>query len=90
MKTVNCPSRDRGGVSGAARFRRAGCWVPLPGMSTERDLEKRAETRAELLPEEATAGSEDSVHQAQEILRESDERTENPQPQERRRPQDTA
>ena len=34
--------------------------------------------RAELLPEEDAAGSDDPTRQAEEILRDSDERTEHP------------
>jgi hypothetical protein len=39
----------------------------------------RVASRAELLPEEQAAGSEDPQHQAEEILQESDERTEHPE-----------
>jgi hypothetical protein len=39
----------------------------------------RVETRAELLPEEETAGSDDPHAQAEAILEESDERTEDPE-----------
>jgi hypothetical protein len=38
----------------------------------------RIETRAELLPEEQAAGSDDPEAQAAAILEESDERTEDP------------
>jgi hypothetical protein len=41
--------------------------------------EDRIQERAELLPEEATAGSDDPEAQAQAILEESDERTDHPQ-----------
>jgi hypothetical protein len=41
--------------------------------------EDRIQERAELLPEESTAGSEDPEAQAQAILEESDERTDHPQ-----------
>jgi hypothetical protein len=41
--------------------------------------ESRVERRAELLPEEETAGSEDRAQQARAILEESDERTDHPQ-----------
>lgn len=41
--------------------------------------EDRIASRAELLPEEAAAGSEDPQHQAEQILKESDERTEHPE-----------
>lgn len=40
--------------------------------------EERIATRAELLPEEDEAGSDDPTHQAEEILRDSDERTAHP------------
>ena len=46
---------------------------------TEHPVDDRVTTRAELLPEERTAGSEDPEHQAEEILEESDERTLDPQ-----------
>ncbi len=39
----------------------------------------RVERRAELLPEEQAAGSEDPTAQAEAILAESDERTEDPE-----------
>lgn len=39
----------------------------------------RIDTRAELLPEEARAGSEDPEAQAEAILADSDERTEDPE-----------
>ena len=39
----------------------------------------RVESRAELLPEEQAAGSEDPTAQAEAILAESDERTEDPE-----------
>ena len=39
----------------------------------------RIETRAELLPEEQEAGSDDPEAQAAAILEESDERTEDPE-----------
>lgn len=41
--------------------------------------EERIEDRAHLLPEEEAAGSDDPHDQAEEILRESDERTEHPE-----------
>jgi len=46
---------------------------------TERPDDDRVSTRAELLPEEEAAGSEDPRHQAEEILRDSDERTQHPE-----------
>ncbi len=45
---------------------------------TDRDRE-RVETRADLLPEEKTAGSEDPEAQAEAILADSDERTDDPE-----------
>jgi hypothetical protein len=50
-----------------------------PADSTESDDEMRIARRAELLPEEEAAGSDDPHHQAEEILHESDERTEHPE-----------
>jgi hypothetical protein len=41
--------------------------------------EDRVARRAELLPEEQEAGSDDPTRQAEEILRESDERTDHPE-----------
>lgn len=41
--------------------------------------ESRIDTRAELLPEEQEAGSDDPHAQAEAILEESDERTEAPE-----------
>lgn len=46
---------------------------------TESDDETRIERRAELLPEEAAAGSDDPDEQARTILEESDDRTEQPE-----------
>ncbi|MBK1787013.1 hypothetical protein [Prauserella cavernicola] len=43
------------------------------------DVEHRADTRAELLPEEEAAGSADPEAQAREVLRDSDLRTEVPE-----------
>ena len=45
----------------------------------EGDDESRVETRAELLPEEEAAGSDDAEAQAAAILAESDARTEDPE-----------
>ena len=45
---------------------------------TDRDAE-RVETRAELLPEERTAGSDAPRAQAEAVLEESDRRTEDPE-----------
>ncbi|WP_166639816.1 hypothetical protein [Amycolatopsis sp. SID8362] len=50
----------------------------------------RTETRAELLPEEQAVDSEDPEGQAREVLRDSDRRTEQPEPTMRRRPEETA
>jgi hypothetical protein len=41
--------------------------------------ESRIERRADLLPEELTAGSDDAEAQAEAILEESDERTDHPE-----------
>ena len=46
---------------------------------TENPDEERIDRRAELLPEEETAGSEDPHEQAEQILRESDERIDDPE-----------
>jgi hypothetical protein len=46
---------------------------------TESEDEARIDRRAELLPEENAAGSEDPHEQASAILAESDERTEDPE-----------
>lgn len=48
------------------------------GMSQTPD-EERVDSRSELLPEEEVAGSDDPHDQAEQILRESDERTEHPE-----------
>lgn len=42
-------------------------------------IQDRAESRAQLLPEERTSGSADAEAQAREILRDSDVRTEIPE-----------
>ena len=42
------------------------------------DRDPRVESRAELLPEEQVAGSEDAEAQAEAILEESEERTDDP------------
>lgn len=50
------------------------------GRKMSQEPEKdRIDTRAELLPEEQAAGSEDPEAQARAILEESDERTEDPE-----------
>ncbi|HET7398112.1 MAG TPA: hypothetical protein VFJ94_06285 [Intrasporangium sp.] len=46
---------------------------------TEAPDESRIEHRAELLPEELAAGTEDAEEQARVILEESDDRTEHPE-----------
>lgn len=46
---------------------------------TESPDEDRIDHRANLLPEELAAGSEDPQEQAKVILEESDERTEHPE-----------
>jgi hypothetical protein len=50
-----------------------------PDASTGSADADRIARRAELLPEEASAGSDDPQHQAEEILQESDERTDHPE-----------
>lgn len=54
------------------------------------NIPERGETRAELLPEEQAADSADPDAQAREVLRDSDRRTEDPEPTMRRRPEETA
>lgn len=46
---------------------------------TETPDEARVESRAELLPEETAAGSDEPLDQARAILEESDERTADPE-----------
>ena len=46
---------------------------------TESADEARIESRADLLPEETTVGSDDPEAQAEAILEESDERTDHPE-----------
>jgi len=46
---------------------------------TESADEERIQERAELLPEETTAGSDDPEAQAEAILEESDDRTDHPE-----------
>ena len=54
------------------------------------EMAGRAETRAELLPEEQAVGSADPEDQAREVLRDSDRRTEHPEATlGRRRPEET-
>jgi hypothetical protein len=54
------------------------CGYAGPMSETPED-EARVASRGQLLPEEQAAGSEDPELQAEQILRESDERTEHPQ-----------
>jgi len=46
---------------------------------TESPDQDRVESRAKLLPEEAAAGSADPERQAETVLEDSDERTEQPE-----------
>jgi hypothetical protein len=46
---------------------------------TESPDEARIDRRADLLPEEVAAGSDNPEEQAKEILEESDERTDHPE-----------
>ena len=48
-------------------------------MSEHPEDEERIHRRAELLPEEVAAGSDDPQAQAEAILEESDERTDDPE-----------
>jgi hypothetical protein len=52
---------------------------PAPRSADDLADEERVEGRAELLPEELAAGSDDPQAQAEAILAESDERTEHPE-----------
>ena len=45
----------------------------------QEDQQDRVDSRSELLPEEETAGSENPRDQAEAILEDSDDRTENPE-----------
>ncbi|WP_329045563.1 hypothetical protein OG738_28905 [Amycolatopsis sp. NBC_01488] len=58
-------------------------------MDDRDQLPDRTETRAELLPEEQAVDSADPEGQAREVLRDSDRRTEDPEPTMRRRPEET-
>jgi hypothetical protein len=59
-------------------------------MAREQDTEdERTAGRAELLPEEQAVDSADPEAQAREVLRDSDRRTEAPEPTMRRRPEET-
>jgi hypothetical protein len=55
----------------------------------EQNPDTRTAARAELLPEEQAAESDDPEGQAREVLRDSDRRTEAPEPTMRRRPEET-
>ncbi len=48
-------------------------------MSRPPEEEERIQSRSELLPEEAAAGSDDPEAQAEAILEESDERVDDPE-----------
>jgi hypothetical protein len=63
----------------------------LSGMAREAEPnpDERTTTRAELLPEEKAVDSADPEAQAREVLRDSDRRTEAPEPTMRRRPEET-
>ncbi len=54
-----------------------------PPEAPDQPDERRVEQRAHLTPEEASAGSDDARRQAEVILEDSDERTEQPQATER-------
>jgi hypothetical protein len=58
-------------------------------MAREQDTDERTAGRAELLPEEQAVDSADPEAQAREVLRDSDRRTEAPEPTMRRRPEET-
>jgi hypothetical protein len=58
-------------------------------MAREQDTDDRTAARAELLPEEQAVDSDDPEAQAREVLRDSDRRTEAPEPTMRRRPEET-
>lgn len=52
--------------------------TPSPDPDPDADHDDRVDTRAELLDEEVSAGSDDPERQAEAILAESDERTDDP------------
>ena len=54
--------------------------VPPPGGDDDGTAARHVASRAELLPEERAAGSDDPQAQAKVILEESEERTEQPEP----------
>ncbi|MEA5360235.1 hypothetical protein VA596_11870 [Amycolatopsis sp., V23-08] len=58
-------------------------------MAREQDDDERTAGRAELLPEEQAVESDDPEAQAREVLRDSDRRSEDPEPAMRRRPEET-
>ncbi|MFG1643745.1 hypothetical protein ACGFMK_25900 [Amycolatopsis sp. NPDC049252] len=58
-------------------------------MAREQDDDERTAGRAELLPEEQAVESADPEAQAREVLRDSDRRSEFPEPTMRRRPEET-
>jgi hypothetical protein len=55
----------------------------------EQNPDERTAGRAELLPEEKAVESADPEAQAREVLRDSDRRTEHPEPAMTRRPEET-
>jgi hypothetical protein len=55
-----------------------------PDPAVDEVVEEAVPDRAELLPEEVAAGSDDPIGQAEAILAESEERTLNPEPEIRR------
>lgn len=61
------------------RSARAGYGTSMSQTPDEERTEERIEGRSDLLPEEEAVGSDDPHDQAEEILRESDERTEHPE-----------
>lgn len=59
-----------------------------PDPAVDEVVEEAVPERAELLPEEIAAGSDDPIGQAEAILAESEERTLNPEPEIRRTAED--
>lgn len=59
-----------------------------PDPAVDEVVEEAVPDRAELLPEEVAAGSDDPIGQAEAILAESEERTLNPEPEIRRTAED--
>jgi len=57
----------------------AGTGAPYRGPMSEHPDEDRIDRRAELLPEEQEAGSADPEAQAEAVLADSDERTDDPE-----------